>query len=172
MLFLLQVSRLTKASWRPDGQFVALHDDDHVLLSTTESFSLNAEVYELEYLYLNDDKLLWTNDLELLKNFVENVLKQQGKWLTPGGNTKQFKSSNGSVIINWYNKKQQTLSFQGRDGPSLRDKLVDLVQKKSGKTTDFQDPDPLVSTEQTTQPSLLREDNSSQEHHSRSTTRD
>ena len=90
------------------GRSICSSDDDHVLLSTTESFSINAEVYELEYLHLNDNKLLWTNDLESLKNFVENVLKQQGKWLTPGGNTKQFKSSNGNVIINWYNKKQRT----------------------------------------------------------------
>ena len=98
----------------------------------------------MEYLHLNGDKLLWTNDLESLMNFVENVLKQQGKWLTPGGNTKQFKSSNGNVIINWYNKKQQTLSFQGCDGPSLMDNLVDLIQKQSRTTMDFQDPNPLV----------------------------
>ena len=43
---------------------------------------------------VNGDKLLWTNDLESLKNFLENVLKQQGKWVTPGGNTKHFKISN------------------------------------------------------------------------------
>ena len=45
-----------------------------------------------------------------------------------------------------------TLSFQCRDGPSLRDKLVDLVQKKPGKTTDLQHPGLSVSTEQATQP--------------------
>ena len=109
----------------------------------------NIEVCELEYLYLKGDKLVWSNDLESLKEFVANILKQQGKWLTPGGNTKQFKSSNGNVIINWYNKKHQTLTFQGRDGPALKEKLVELVQKK----TDLQFPDPLVSTEQTKQAS-------------------
>ena len=127
-----------------DGRSICGSDDDHVLLSKTESWSLNPEVYQLNYLRVNGDKLLWTNDLESLKNFLENVLKQQGKWLTPGGNTKHFKSSNGNIIINWYNKKQQTLSFQGPDGPSLRDNLVDLVQKKPGTTTDLQDPDALV----------------------------
>ena len=45
----------------------------------------NPEVCALEYIYLNGDELLWTNDLESLENFVENVLKQQGKRLTPGG---------------------------------------------------------------------------------------
>ena len=62
--------------------------------------------------------------------------------------------------------KQQTLSFQGPDGPSLRDKLVDLVQKKPGTTRDLQDPDPSVSTKQTTHPSL-READGSQERYSR-----
>ena len=88
-----------------DGRSICSCDDDHVLLSKTEYCSLNPEVYELHYLHLNGDKLLWTTDLESLKNFVENVLKQQGKELTPDGYTKHFKSSNGNVIINWYNKK-------------------------------------------------------------------
>ena len=79
------------------------------------------------------------NDLESLKKFVENVLKLQGKWLTPGGNTKQFKCSNGNVIINWYDKKQQTLNFQGRDGPALKDRLIELIHKKPRKTTETHD---------------------------------
>ena len=73
-----------------------------------------------------------------------------------------FQKLQRNVIINWYNKKQQTLSFQGPDGPSLRDNFVDLVQKKPGTTTDFQDPGPSVSTKQTTHPSL-RETDGSQE---------
>ena len=43
---------------------------------------------------------------------------------------------------------------------------MDLVQKKPGTTTDLQDPDALVSTEQTTQP-LLREANDNQERNRR-----
>ena len=45
------------------GWLICSSDDDHVLCSKTESCSLNPEVYELEYLHLNGDKLLWTNDL-------------------------------------------------------------------------------------------------------------
>ena len=145
-----------------DGRSVCSSDDDHDSLPKTESCSLNPEVCELEYLHLNGDKLMWSNDLESLKNFVADVLKQQGKWLTPGGNTKQFKSSNGNLIINWYNKKQRTLNFQGRDGPALKDELVELVRMKPGVPTDLQDHEPLVSTEQTTQPSLSEEDSSIQ----------
>ena len=66
----------------------------------------------------------------------------------------------GNVIINWYNKKQQTLNFQGRDGPALRDKLVELVRKKPGTSVDLQGPELLVSTEQTTQPFVSEEANS------------
>ena len=72
----------------------------------------------------------------------------------------QYESSNGNVIINWYNKKQQTLNFQGRDGPGLKDKLVELVRKKPGTLTDLQAPEPLASTERTMQPSLSEEANS------------
>ena len=140
-----------------DGQLVCSRsDDDHDSLPKTESCSLEPEACELEYLRLNGDKLVWLNDLDSLKNFEVNVLKLQGKWLTPGGNAKQFKSSNGNVIITWYNKKQQTLKFQGRDGPGLKDKLVELVRKKPGTLADLQ---ALVSIEQTMQPSLSEEVN-------------
>ena len=132
-----------------DGRLVCGSGDHHDSLPKTESCSLNPEVCELESLHFNGDKLLWSTDLESLKNFVVNVLKLQRKWLTPGGNTKQFKSSNGNVIINRYNKKQQTLNFQVRDGPPLRDKLVELVPKKRGTSVDLQGPELLVSTEQT-----------------------
>ena len=103
------------------------------------------------------------NDLESLKKFVENVLKLQGKWLTPGGNTKQFKCSNGNVIINWYNKKQQTLNFQGRDGPALKDKLKELIHKKPRNITETQDANSLSSTEQSFQPSTLLQETDSGE---------
>ena len=143
-----------------DGRLVCSSDDDHDSLSKTEFCSLEPEACELEYLRLNGDKLVWLNDLDSLKNFVVNVLQLQGKWLTPGGNTKQFKSSNGNVIINWYNKKQQTLNFQGRDGPGLKYKLVELVPKKPGTLTNLQAPEPVASTERTMQPSLSEEANS------------
>ena len=87
-----------------DGRSLCSSEADAVHVLEPESSSLNG-------------KLVWMNDLESLKKFGENVLKLQGKWLTPGGNTKQSKCSNDNVIINWYSKKQRTLNFQGRDGP-------------------------------------------------------
>ena len=55
-----------------DGWSICGSNDNHVRLSKTESCcSINPEVYELNYLHLNRGKLLWTNDLESLKNMVE-----------------------------------------------------------------------------------------------------
>ena len=61
------------------GRLVCGSGDHHDSLSKTDSCSLNPEVCELESLHFNGDKLLWSNDLESLKNFVVNVLKLQGK---------------------------------------------------------------------------------------------
>ena len=47
--------------------------------------------------------------------------------------------------------------FQGRDGPALRDNLVELVRKKPGTSVDLQGPELLGSTEQTMQPCLAVE---------------
>ena len=71
-----------------EGRSICSSDADAVHVLETESSSLNPESCELEYLHLNDGKLVWMNYLESLKKFVENALKLQGKWLTPGGNTK------------------------------------------------------------------------------------
>ena len=82
------------------------------------------------YKKFNGERLIWTSDLESLKNFVENCLQQQGKWTSPGGNNKQFKSCNDKLVITWYFKKQLTLVFQGQDGPFLKEKLFKLVQDR------------------------------------------
>ena len=90
------------------------------MMTDNESLPLNFDGSYLQYLQLKGDKLTWTSDLESLKHFVEKGLKQQGKWSSPGGNSKQFKSSVNNLTITWYSKKQLTLAFQGRDGPVLR----------------------------------------------------
>ena len=102
-----------------------ISDADAIHVLETESSLLNPESCELEYLHLNNGKLVWINDLDSLKKIVENVLKLQGKWLTPGGNKKKFKSSNDNVIINWSCKKQRILLFQGPNGPALKDILIE-----------------------------------------------
>ena len=110
--------------------------DGEILEPETVLNSLELDGSDLQYLKLNGEKLMWTSDLESLKNFVENCLQQQGKWSSPGGNNKQFKSCNNKLVITWYFKKQHTLVFQGQDGPVLKEKLVKLVKDKPELITD------------------------------------
>ena len=113
-----------------DGQDCSGSVDEVVWETDTELYPLALEGSDLQYLELKGERLTWTSDLESLKKFVESCLQQQGKWSSPGGNTKQFKSCNNKLVITWYNKKQLTLVFQGQDGPVLKEKLVKLVQDK------------------------------------------
>jgi len=89
-------------------------------------------------------------------------LQKQGKWTSPSGNKKQFKSTDKNLIINWYSEKQQTLCFQVRDGPTLKDRLVQLVQSMPEMTTNMPDSNTSTTAVQaenlTMLPSTLSED--------------
>ena len=136
-------------------------EDNQFVEAEMESFLPNLETSDLQHLQLKGDRLAWKSSLDSLKSFVMCDLQQQGKWTSPGGNMKQFKSNN--LIINWYSKKQQTLCFQGRDGPTLKERLVQLVQNMPEMTTDTPDSNTLPSTtavhteSQTMSPSTLAE---------------
>ena len=88
--------------------------------TTVESYSIKHDGPELENLLLEGERLIWTSDLETLKKFVEETIQQHGKWSSPGGTTKTFKSDNNRLTITWYCGKQSTLAFQGKDGPLLK----------------------------------------------------
>ena len=113
--------------------------DEFAWETDTELFQLALDGSDLQYIELIGERLIRTSDLESLKNFVESCLQQQGKWTSPGGNTKQFESCNNKLVITWYNKKQHTLVFQGQDGPVLKEKLVKLAQDKLETKTDSPD---------------------------------
>ena len=119
-----------------EGHDISGSDDEAVWEPDTELYRLVHDGSDWQYLQLNEERLIWTSDLESLKNFVENCLQQQGKWSSPCGNNKQFKSCNGKLVITWYFKEQLTLVFQGQDGPFFKEKLFKLVQDKPEMTTD------------------------------------
>ena len=121
-------------------------EENQFVEAEMELFLPNLETSDLQHLQLKGDKLAWKSSLDSLKSFVMCDLQQQGKWTSPGGNMKQFKSNNKNLIINWYSKKQQTLCFQGRDGPTLKERLVQLVQNMHEMTTDTPDSNTLPST--------------------------
>ena len=62
---------------------------------------------------------------------MKDSIGLRGKWSSPGGNSKRFKSSNLDLVMTWYFKKQQTLLIQGKDGNSVKEKLVKLCQTAS-----------------------------------------
>ena len=106
-----------------DGCTLSSSDGNQFVGAEMDSFLPNLESSDLQHLQLKGDRLAWKNSLDSLKSFVMCDLQQQGKWTSPGGNMKQFKGNNKNLIINWYSKKQHTLCFQGRDGPTLKERL-------------------------------------------------
>ena len=127
-----------------------------------ELFLPNLESSDSQHLHLKGDRLARKISLNSLKSFLMCDLQQQGKWTSPGRNMKQFKSTNKNLIINWHSKKQQTLCFQGRGGPTLKDRLVQLVQNMPEMTTNMPDSNTsttaVQSQSQTVSPSTLSED--------------
>ena len=125
-------------------------------MTDNDLYKLEVAESHLQSLQLNGERLVWTSDLDTLKKFVENRLNLQGKWTSPGGNSKQFKSSSKNLIITWYNRKQLTLAFQGPDGPYFKSKLVDLVLNKKARL-DSSVLDSSSTTEQENSPLLEAE---------------
>lgn len=85
----------------------------------------------LNSLYYEYGRLKWTKNLESLKKFFDDGLGLQGKWTSPGGDSKKFKCHNLDVIVIWYHKKQQTLTFHGKNGDCLRSELINLIESSN-----------------------------------------
>ena len=96
-----------------DGSVSTSFDNGSLENTTVELFSIKHDDPELENLLLKGKRLIWTSDLETFKKFVEETIQQYGKWSSPGGATKTFKSDNNGLTITWYRGKQLTL-FKGR----------------------------------------------------------
>ena len=74
-------------------------DNGTNLMTDNDLYKLELDGSDLQFLQLTGERLMWTGDLESLKKFVEKRLNQQEKWTSPGGNSKQFKSSNSWVSL-------------------------------------------------------------------------
>ena len=46
-------------------------------------------------------ELKWCDEFELLKEFIESVFCQQGRWWLAGGSSKRFYSSSSEFAVMW-----------------------------------------------------------------------
>jgi hypothetical protein len=76
-------------------------------------------------------RLKWNNNFDILQKFLKNIVGLNGKWTSPGGNSKKFKSSNSDLTITWYYGKQKTLLFQGKEGYLFREFLINICETKA-----------------------------------------
>ena len=75
----------------------------------------------------------WTSSWERLKNFVEETLELNGRWVSPGGSARKFTCSNLDLSVTWYPGKQNSLILQGKLSIDLTNLLI-ACQKKTGKS--------------------------------------
>ena len=108
---------------------------------------MNDCVPGVEHLQLKGERLIWGGDFDYLKKFVEEGLQQRGKWSSPGGTAKAFKSRDTKLTLTWYRGKNQTLSLQGKDSPVLKEKLINLVRSKDPSSAQFNSSPSPESTE-------------------------
>ena len=116
-----------------DGPVSTSCDNSSLENTTVELFSIKHDGPKLENFLLKGERLIWTSDLETLRKFVKETVQQHGKWSSPGGATKTFKSDNNRLTITWYRGKQLTLASQGKDGPLLKEQLVNLFQRNEAQ---------------------------------------
>ena len=89
------------------------------------------------YLTYDGTRIKWSQDLQLLKNFVENIVGLRGNWSSPGGKAKQFRSSNLDFTLTWYPGKQNYLTLNGKDGEIFKEFLVNVLNTDRVYQTDI-----------------------------------
>jgi hypothetical protein len=124
---------------------------DHDFSSSTKIGNLTSLNLDLDiirslkgcgHLTYDGTRIKWSQDLQLLKNFVENIVGLRGNWSSPGGKAKRFTSVNFDLIATWYPGKQNSLLFQGKDGDLLKNYLVSVLDITcAGQTTTDTDTD-------------------------------
>ena len=76
-------------------------------------------------------RLKCCEDLLKLKQIVSDIWNLEGKWSSPGGQSKRFCSSNADLVLTWHKGKQNTLILHGKDGDLVRDKCILLCSQNN-----------------------------------------
>ena len=85
--------------------------------------------YKVNLHYNSDGKVKWLGQFGGLKQFVNDILQEDGKWSSPGGKAKSFHTE--KVTITWYWDKK-TLLFQGSVGSMLKEHIINLLKSDGG----------------------------------------
>ena len=63
-----------------------------------------------------------------LKRIVREVWDLEGKWSSPGGQSKKLSSTNSDLVLTWHKGKLKSVLFKGRDGVLVRDQCILLCK--------------------------------------------
>lgn len=75
----------------------------------------------------HEGKLVWSSTCDCLKQFVEEVLNlSDGKWSSPGGDTKQYESEAEHVLIKWP-AKTETIVVSSKNKDDINEKFMSAV---------------------------------------------
>lgn len=112
---------------------------DNVGSSDRNSFDFNkiSEHIKLKNIVYDGTRLKWCKGLELLKEFIEPVFCQRGRWWSAGGNSKRFDSTTSEFVVIWYPGKLNTLTFSGSVGEQAKEILVKLYINSHFKSTEM-----------------------------------
>lgn len=100
----------------------ALNVDDHEQCFESHFKDKYAEKLESS----NDNKIRWFGTFDEIKVFVADLLNESGKWSSPGGKSKVYRSD--KITITWYSDRH-TLLFQGKLGANTKQYVCDLVNR-------------------------------------------
>ena len=116
------------------------------VVSTDENCCLNsfltgASCTELPSMSYDGTRLKWTGDLSELNRIVREVWGLEGKWSSPGGQSKKFSSTNCDFILTWRKGKAKSMLFKGKDGALVRDRCILLCKQVTQSMLKSQLPD-------------------------------
>jgi hypothetical protein len=88
-------------------------------------------------LVYQDKRIRWIGSYELLRNFVECVVKLNSKWTSPGGSAKKFTCCSMDLSITWYPGKHNSLILHGEKSLAVTEMLINVCKPlTNGECTD------------------------------------
>ena len=99
------------------------------------NFEAIKSLVDRSVLSYNGKQFLWANDFDSLMNFVQ-AIGINGKWSSPGGESKKFVISDLDLIVTWYCGKQGSLLFRGEHADIVKKFLINKLLPCIGKIGD------------------------------------